>query len=47
MDKIMECKKYFQSQIGNTEKIVSVMPKEQIETILDTKNFIKKYKINI
>ena len=46
MDKIMECKKYFQSQIGNTEKIVSVIPKEQIETILDTKNFIKKYKVS-
>ena len=46
MDKIMECKKYFQSQIGNTEKIVSVIPKEQIETILGTKNFIKKYKVS-
>jgi len=46
MDKIKEVKKYFQSQIGNTEKIVSILPIEQIDIILDIKNFIRDYKFS-
>ena len=46
MDKINEVKKYFQSQIGNTEKIISISPLQQIETVLDTKDFIKNYKFS-
>ena len=46
MDKIKEGKKYFQSQIGNTEKIVSILPIEQIDIILDIKNFIRDYKFS-
>ena len=38
--------KYFQSEIGLTEKIVSLQPFEIIETMYETKTFIKNYKIS-
>ena len=41
MGKIKNIQKYFQPQIGNTENIVSIFPIEHIETVLDSKSFIK------
>jgi len=38
--------KYFQSEIGTTEKIVSLQPFEKIETIFETKKFLKLYKLS-
>ena len=38
--------KYFQSEIGTTEKIVSLQPFEKIETISETKKFLKLYKLS-
>ena len=46
MDSIKDVRKFFQPQIGNTEQIVSILPIEQIETVFDTKNFIKVYKLS-
>jgi len=43
MDTIIDVSKYFQSQIGNTEKLVSVVPIEHIKTIIDSKTLVKNY----